>query len=395
MNTPEIKNQLTQIATSWKNFKDVNDQRLKEIESKGHSDPLLTEQLNKINLAIDTYQKRMDKLEIALNRPQLQDSANNNALSYNIDLEYKNAFCSYIRSGNESNLINLEYKTFNINNLAKVNSGYAITTKMKDTITAGLNTLSVMRKLSNVIEISTDQLEILGNDEMLYSGWSEDALSKIEELKPVYIEKINIPIHELYAQPKTTQKLIDDPSIDVESWLSNKLVETFYFKEDEAFIKGDGNGKPKGLLNYINDIKSISTGIDGGINTDALIKLYYALPEKYSENAKFLTNRDVIHILRTLKDKNDQYLYQPNLTEPDKLFGCDVLLSPHIPSVENGSYSLIVGDFKAGYQIVDRQNIRVLRDPFTHKPYIKFYSTKRVGGGINILDAIRLMKFSA
>jgi len=217
------------------------------------------------------------------------------------------------------------------------------------------------------------------------------------------INKNNIATHEMHATPKATQKLIDDASIDVEAWVAERVAEKFANLEASAFINGDGSGKPKGILTYaagtaFGQIEQIDSGADGAVTADGLIQLYYALKEDYAKNAAFLMRRSVLQSVRLLKEATtNQYLWQPGLAagQPDTLLGVPVKTAADMPAAAADSLSVAVGDFKRGYLIVDRTGIRILRDPFTDKPYVKFYTTRRVGGEVVNSEAIKLLKLAS
>ncbi len=207
----------------------------------------------------------------------------------------------------------------------------------------------------------------------------------------------------MYAQPKATQKLIDDGSIDIEQWVARKVADKFARLEATAFISGDGTGKPTGILSYTagtawGDIQQVVSGSDAAITGDSLLKLYYSLKDDYAKRATFLMHRSTVQAVRLLKDSTTgQYLWQPGLASgtPDTLLGVPVALAADMPVPASGSLSVALGDFKRGYLIVDRVGIRTLRDPFTAKPFVVFYTTKRVGGEVVDYEAIKLLKLSA
>lgn len=247
--------------------------------------------------------------------------------------------------------------------------------------------------MANCIEVSSDNLEILQNEEEVFAGWSESSIEKLESLPAIQFQKRIIPVHEIYTQPKATQKLLDDPRIDIEKWLSDKLVEAFAIRENEAFLLGDGQGKPHGLLN--NDQISITSG---QISVESLLGVYYELPEKFIANSSFLVGRETVQRLRMLKETNTgRYLWQPGLSfgMPDTLLGSKVVVSSNMPKPNKDAVTIAFGDFNKGYQIIDRQSIHILCDPFTHKPFVKFYSTKRVGGAVLNPNALRLLKLNS
>lgn len=384
----EIKKNFEKIANSWENFKQINDQKEQEIETKGSVDPIRIAQLENLEQLLDGYQKHITKLETALSRPTLQQKPNRMSQDESENNIYDKSFIEYLRNGSENNILHLERKSTGLG--SRVDSGYAVTTKIQQEVNSAITNLCPIRQIASCLEISSDTFEILKNEEEVFAGWSEEALDTIEKLPPIQFQKHIIPIHEIYAQPKSTQKLLDDPRIDVEKWLSDKLVEAFAIRENEAFLSGDGKGKPQGLFNN----KHIPI-IDGQISVETLLRLYYDLPEKFIANSIFLVGRETIQQLRMLKDTNsNRYLWQPSLSfgVPDTLLGSKVTVSNNMVKPEKDSLALAFGDFNKGYQIIDRQGIHVLRDPFTHKPFVKFYATKRVGGSVLNPNALRLLK---
>ncbi len=197
--------------------------------------------------------------------------------------------------------------------------------------------------------------------------------------------------------------MVDDSAIDIELWLSNKVAEVFTRIENKAFIYGDGSGQPKGILSYAagsswGQIEQLDSGVNGAITSDSLIQLYYSLQEDYASRATFLMNRSVVQAARLLKETTtDQYLWQPSLTagSDDTLLGVPVRQATDMPIATADSLSVALADFSRAYTIVDRIGIRTLRDPFTDKPFVKFYTTKRVGGDVTNFDAIKLLKLTA
>lgn len=395
--TLETNEHLTGLGTSWEQYKQINDARLDEIGRKGYADPLYDEHLRNIDVAMDNYKQRLDQIETANNRPAL--AVEPESKSANKNDPYGKAFRTYLRKGMDAGLEALQTKALSVS--SDPDGGYLVTPTMSATIIQAIFETSPMRQLASVETISTDALEMIDDHTALSAGWTAETVDITSDTATPLIAKRNIPTHELYAQPKATQKLVDDAAIDVEAWLSGKIADIFSRTQNTAFIAGSGVGQPRGILTYANGttwgtIQQTGTGSSGNVTSDALIGLFYSLKDVYMKRASWLINRSVVQTIRQLKETTNQYIWQPGLSagSPDTLMGVPVYMASDMPIAAANSLSVAVGDFKAGYQIVDRQGIRILRDPFTEKPFIKFYATTRVGGDVTNFDAVKLLKLA-
>ncbi len=394
-----INRKVDELGNAWEEFKKVNDRRLNEIERKGSADALTNEHLFKINNVIDNFKSRLDGFETVMNRPALGGEYKSEASSRDAS-EHKSAFINYIRKGVEGELAYLEKKALSVGSDA--DGGYLVTPQMSSVLARTIFETSPMRKIASVTQISSDTLEIIEDNTSAGADWATTESAEVEDSTTPEIGKISIEVHELVAQPKATQKLIDDSSIDIEQWLTEKLADVFSRKENTAFISGNGTAKPTGILSYpagtgAGQIQQINSGTSAVVTADSLINLYYALKDEYAINATFLMNRATIQAMRLLKEATtNQYLWQPGLSlgTPDTLLGVPVMQASDMPVAAANSLSVAVGDFKRAYQIVDRFGVRILRDPYTEKPFVKFYTTKRVGGEVVNFEAIKLLKLA-
>ncbi len=393
-----LTKQVDSLGSAWEQFKQVNERRINEIEKKGHADTLTVDQLNRINHMIDSQKQRLDGMETAMSRPAM--GFDYGRVVNAAEAEHKEAFCQYLRKGVEEDLVHLEKKALSAT--SDPDGGYLITPQMSAAIARTVHETSPIRQLASVETISTDSLEVLEDTGEAAAGWTTETGAFSETATPQFGKK-TIPVHELYAQPKATQKLIDDSSINIEAWLGEKLTDIFSRKENTTFVNGDGIGKPRGILTYAAgtdwaSIEQLVSTSNGAVTSDSVIKLYYALKEDYATRATFLMNRATVQQVRLLKEATtNQYLWQPGLTAgaPDTLLGLPVMQAADMPAPATGSLSIALADFRRAYQIVDRYGIRILRDPYTEKPFVKFYSTKRVGGDVVNFEAIKLLKLSA
>lgn len=397
MSYAEITTKVNQLGTAWEQFKQVNNQRLSDIEKKGHADPLYDEHLNKINASLDQYKSRMEQLETAYNRPSVGSAE---LPSYAMNTEYKQAFRNYLRKGMDAGLEALESKSLSVG--SNQDGGYFVTQEISDTVARRIYESSPMRQLAMVQTISSDALDVIEDAGDADAAWASETAARIDTATPT-IGKHTISVHEMYAQPKATQKLLDDAAINVESWIAEKVADKFARMEANGFIAGTGIGQPKGILSYADgtgfgQIERINSGSNGAVTADGLIALFYSLKEDYARGATFLMNRSVLQSVRLLKEATtDQYLWQPGLAAgaPDTLLGVPVAQAADMPIASTDGLCVALADFKQAYLIVDRIGLRILRDPFTDKPFVKFYTTRRVGGEVVNTDAIKLMTLTA
>jgi HK97 family phage major capsid protein len=240
-------------------------------------------------------------------------------------------------------------------------------------------------------------------------GWVGETDARSQTTSPV-LDQLSFPAMELYAMPAATQTLLEDAAVNLDEWLAAEVEQAFAVQEGAAFVTGDGVNKPKGFLSYPTiangswawgDIGYLATGSAGAFPasdpSDVLIDLIYALKAGYRQNAVFVMNRKTQAAVRKFKDAQGDYLWLPPAQAGGRasLMTFPVVEAEDMPDVAANSLSVAFGDFGRGYLVVDRAGVTVLRDPFSAKPYVLFYTTKRVGGGVQDFDAIKLLKFAA
>lgn len=270
---------------------------------------------------------------------------------------------------------------------------------------------SVMRRLADVQTLSANKAEgIVDNDEA-DAGWVSELGTRSDSGTP-QVGKWEIEAEEMYAMPKASQRILDDAATDVEGWLAKKVADKFARVEGAAFCTGTGVGQPRGLFSYTTaatgddtrawgTFEHIVTGASGAFHTtkaDPLQDMLGAFKDQYLQRAQWLMRREVRTALRKMKEAtSDRYLWEPSLQagQPDRLLGYAVNIDQNVPAIAADSLSLAFGDFAEAYQIVDRLGVRTLRDPYTAKPYVVFYTTKRTGGGAINSEAVKFLKFSA
>lgn len=323
---------------------------------------------------------------------------------------YKSGFFKLISGVTADSLTSDERKALSAG--SDPDGGYLLPESTVGRTVAKIYEQSTMRQLANVQTISTDKIEGLVDNNEADAGWVSELGARSDTSTP-QLGQYEIQAHEMYAMPKISQKLIDDASMDVEGWLSMKVADKFARVEGAGFTTGNGTGKPRGLFSYTTaatgddtrawgQFEHVKTGTNGAFNAttkgDVLFDLVGAFKDSYLQRAQWLMRREARTAIRKLKGAtSDLYLWEPSLQagQPDRLLGYPVRIDQYVPALATDSLSVALGDFKEAYTIVDRIGIRTLRDPYTAKPYVVFYSTKRTGGGAVNFEAAKFLKFSA
>ena len=340
----------------------------------------ITKQIEDVSCKLNKYENRLDRLEFASDDISLKENPQSLERSYLKDYLVKGDNDSPNAASNTDN------KTL----------AFLVPHKTSMNIDKLLAKTAVMRKLCSVEKISGDSLEYLTtNRSDATAGWVGE--STIAETTSPKIYKTTIYLHEIYSQPQISKKLLEDSFIDLESWLITHLVDAFSRIENAAFIKGDGDKKPLGILSCGSgtEVGQIERVAVTQFNADAIIKLYYALNEYFASKGAFLMNRSVLQEVRSFKSSSGQYLLQRGPSGEELLMGMPVYQTSDMPLQNTtGTPIIAFGDFKTAYKIVENREINILRDPFTNKSFIKFYTTKRVGGSLVNGEAIKMLTVS-
>ena len=315
------------------------------------------------------------------------------------------AFESYLRTGDDDALRGLELEGKALSTAVAADGGYLVDPQTSETIRSVLISAASVRAVANVVQVESNSFDVLVDHGELGSGWSSETGTQIETDTP-QIERISIPLHELSAMPKASQRLLDDSAFDIDGWLAQRIADKFARAEAAAFVNGDGSDKPRGFLNHAivangswswGNIGYIPTGTDGGFTgAEELIDLVYSLGAQYRAKGTFVMNSRTAGTVRKMKDGDGRFLWADGLAagEPARLLGYPVLIAEDMPDIASGAHAVAFGDFSAGYTIAERPDLRVLRDPFSAKPHVLFYATKRVGGDVSDFAAIKVLKFS-
>lgn len=400
---------LTELQKTFEDFKAEREAELKGIEAK-FADVVQTEKVERINAEITKLQQSLDEVNVALAAVKVGGVDDGKPLSAE-RREHARAFNQFFRKGAENGLRDLEVKAA-LRTDSDPDGGFVVPDQMESTIDRVLGTVSAMRSISRVMSISAGTYRKLVNQGGAAGGWVGERDARSETANPK-LSALEFPTMELYADLAATQTLLDDSRISIEQWLADEVSTTFAEMEGEAFISGDGVNKPRGLLSYDTVANAsyawgklgyIASGVAAALTdsthngADALTDLVYSIKQGYRQNSRFLMNRKTQAILRKLKSKTEEiYLWQPSIQvgQPATMLGYPVVDDDNMPDVGSSKFPIAFGDFARGYLIVDRMGIRVLRDPFTNKPYVHFYTTKRVGGGVQNFEAIKLLKIAA
>lgn len=441
--TDQIETLLKQQGEAFDAFKKSHDEQMTEVK-KGLVDPVLTERIGKIEKSLDGYvegkaaidaaiaaeKKERESLEIRLNRHGLKNDDQGRAAlelkTFNIMLqgdaaekkraftaldqngydEYKAAFGSMLRK-NEKLLTAEEAKTLSVG--SDPDGGYLITPDTSGRIVKKVFETSPVRQYANVVTISTDEIEGIEDLGEAGAGYAGEHSTSGDTTTP-QLGKWKIPVFNMDTEPKATQNLLDDASVDVEGWLADKVSNKRARFENTEFVTGAANKIRGFALGYPvavdagagvawGSIGYVATGVDADFAAsakgDKLYDVMGMLKNDYLPGAAWFAKRLTITAIRKFKDGQNNYLWQPSFVagQPETIMGYPVARMEDMPTIASASFSLAFGNLKEAYTIVDRQGIRVLRDPYTAKPYVKFYTTWRTGGGMVNYEALKLLKF--
>ncbi|MBB4065729.1 phage major capsid protein [Gellertiella hungarica] len=393
-----------ELMGAFEAFREANDRRLGEIEKKLAADVVTTEKVERINRAIDQQTRLLDELALKAARPPLGELRPEGAA--HAPPELKAAFEAYVRRGDEGPLRDLEAKAYS----ASVSSdgGVVVPPEIDTAIGRRVAMISPMRRLATVRQISGAVLKKPFATNGLATGWVAETAARPQTGSQTLAE-LSFPTQELFAQPAATQALLDDAAVDIESWIASEVEIVFAEQEGTAFIAGDGVNKPKGLVTYNTvadgawswgSIGYVATGVANGFRaqnpSDTLFDVIYALKAGYRQNGTFLMNRKTQGEIRKLKDTTGNYIWQPPAAAgtPASLAGFPLAESEDMPDIASGGMAIAFGDFRAAYLVVDRMGTRLIRDPYTAKPYVLFYVTRRVGGGVQNFEAVKFVRFA-
>tara|TARA_Y100000034_G_scaffold133796_1_gene200345 strand:- start:13857 stop:15095 length:1239 start_codon:yes stop_codon:yes gene_type:complete len=379
---------VAQLNNAFEEFKAAQDEKL----AAKADDVVLNEKVDRLNNA-------MSDIEAALNEKiAAAQTVSPQGDMKPTDPEYLNAFKAHMRKGDVQAAMTVG---------TDADGGYLAPVEWDRTVTNALKQRSPIRDNAQVITISGTGFSRVYNDGVVGSGWVGETAARPETSTPG-LSTLNFETGELYANPAISQKALDDVAIDLEGWIRDEVSGEFAIQENIAFLSGNGTNKPFGILTYVTGATNATKHPFGAIaavngtgtsltDSDDLLSVIYDLPSERNGNAKWYMNRSTLGVIRTLKDGNDNYLWQPSYQadQPSSLAGYSVVEVPGMPDIGASAVPALFGDMAMTYLVVDRVGLRVLRDPFTNKPFVHFYTTKRVGGGVQNPEYMRALKMAA
>jgi HK97 family phage major capsid protein len=371
----EVRAAVTGFVTDFKGFQ-------AEIESK-----------------LQQTEKRMTMLDRKMTLPARTPLGG----AFEAGAPHQKAFNAYLRNGDDDGLRGLELEGKSLSTVVNSDGGYLVDPQTSATVQSVLNATASVRAIASVVQVEATSYDVLVDHTDVGAGWATETGPQAETDTP-QIDRITIGIHELSALPKASQRLLDDAAFDIEGWLAGRIADKFARAEAAAFINGDGVDKPKGFLTHTavdNDVWTwgnlgyVPSEVDGEVTPEAIIELVYALGAQYRANGAFVMNSKTAGRVRKLTDADGRFLWSDGLAagEPAQLMGYPVLVAEDMPDAVSDSFAIAFGDFRAGYTVAERPDLRILRDPFSAKPHVLFYATKRVGGDVSDFAAIKLLKF--
>lgn len=405
----EIAAAIDAVNRTFAEFREANDRRLAEIEKRGTADPVSAEKVENINAEVGRLDRQLREMNEQIAAASVGVGASNGGGDANVRA-YNDAFYKWMRTGDDAvkaSLPGLAIKA-GLSTDSNPDGGYLIPAPMEDAITRAQGTRSVMRQLATVVSVGGGGLEGLHNLGGAASGWVGEKSSRAQTATPQLV-KLKMPMGEIYAMPAATRRMLEDARVDLAAWLAGEVDVTFTEQEGDAFINGDGVEKPHGLLSQtfaaapttstgtsawdaVNFTKSGSTTTVG--TGDEIIAMVHTLKAGYRQNASFLMNDLTLAAVRKLKDGDGNYLWQPSYQAgvPSQLLSYGVNSDDNMPDIGSNAYPIAFGDWKRAYYILDRMGSTLLQDPYTAKPNVLFYITKRVGGGVRDHKAYKVLK---
>lgn len=391
------------VNKTFAEFREANDKRLAEVERKGSADAVLAEKVEKLNAALTAQQAALDDANKRM--AGLTLGGGGDELDTAEAREHRAQFSGWLRRG-------IEART---TTYTDPDGGFLAPTQIDKVVTRILSQTLALRRLAQVQPISAGSYvkhKSLGGAGSGWVGESDTGAARGETSTP-RLARMEFTPGEIYAEPYATQQALDDMEVDVEAWLGEEVATEFAEREGTAFISGDGIKKPRGFLDYPTVANgSYAWGNIGFVVTgnasafiaasssagpaDCFVDAIFALKAGYRQNASWLMNDLVAARVRKFRDGQGNYLWQPATVagQPSMFMGYGVNTDDNMPDVGSNTFPVAFADWRRAYMIVDRTGTRVLRNPFKVNGLVAFYTTRRVGGGVQNFEAIKLIKCS-
>ena len=401
---------IEKMSTAITEAADVGQKLRQTVEAKEKELADLAAELKTLSTQTDADQKRIATLEAAIQRGGI--AANGDGNEQKAKEKWNKAFNAFARKQASAPLefhdfldASAEYKDLAVN--SNPDGGYLVTPAYGPVIQGRVFETTPMRSLASTITIGTDRLILPLDDDEASFGWVGETEARGDTNTPT-IKEIEIPVQELFAQPVATQKMLDDAVVDIEAWLLGKVADKFARGENNGFVSGTGVKSPRGILTYAawssqgvyqaNALERVKSGSNGAFTYNGLADLQNSLKEEYQSGAVFLGRRATFGALLKLVDLEGRpifnTMFDKNTGLSTAVMGKPFTFADDMPAVNTDALALAYGNFREGYTIVDRAGVRILRDPFTKKGFVKFYATKRVGGGVVNFEAIKLQNLT-
>jgi HK97 family phage major capsid protein len=406
--TMDMQKTIDDLGHAFEEFKSKNDESIAEAVKKGTADVVRTEEIDRISKSIGDLQAAKDELEAEV--ISLKSAGVNPGASERPEVaEHRKAFEAFARKGREDGLEDLERKALSVTTSA--DGGFAVPEQLDRTILDLIKRVTPFRQVSGQVTIGGADYKKLVNLRGTASGWVGETSSRPETDTPQFAE-IAPSMGEVYANPAATQRMLDDAFFDVEEWLASEIGTEFAQKEGAAFISGTGTNQPAGFLSgtinvsadgtrTFGHLQMVKTGVAGDFIAttsstnpgDSFIDTVHSMKPELRSGAAWMMNTLTLAEVRKFRDVDGNYLWRPGLTEgqPQTILGYQAVEAADMPDVATNTFPIAFGNFERGYLIVDRMMTRLLRDPFTNKPYVHFYATKRVGGAVIDSEAIKVL----
>lgn len=399
----ELKKLIEEMNKTFTEFRTENDRRIKEVEKLGRADPLTEAKIDKHSAAIGVLQKQIDEMTLKLQRPGVSPEDEG---AVEVKRHRKLFVDGYVRKGQmPADLGELQVKLFQIG--VDADGGFLVPVEMNRTIGKMELDATPMEGLVDIGTSSAETYESAMDLGETSSGWvgettprPETDTSKLGQFKPAY--------GEVYAFPFATQKMLDDSGINIEQWLASKVAEKFAKDVDIAILSGTGVNKPRGILNYTlvatgdatrayGQIEKKHSGTSADFDSDDLIDIVHLLKPGYRLNGRWVMQGLTVAKVRKFKDTTNNYLWQPSLQlgQPSTLMGYGITEDENMPAIGAAANAIMFGDFRRAYKFFNVRGVRVLRDPLTVKGKVGFYTTKRIGGGVEDTSAIKVLHLAA